>query len=83
MATISKRQDSPSGVFMVSVPGKRMDWMESALNFLEDDERASASSIICDLVIERARRRGWRPPAQVAVADARAAAPQSGGGGGE
>jgi len=50
------------GRFIVSVPARQVDRVESALTFLETAEDASASQVVVDLILGAARRKGWRTP---------------------
>ncbi len=54
--------ENMGGRFIVSVPARQVERVESALTFLEDVEAESASQIVVDLILAAARRKGWKPP---------------------
>ncbi len=54
--------ENMGGRFIVSVPARQVERVESALTFLEDAEAASASQIVVDLILGAARRKGWKTP---------------------
>lgn len=51
----------------MSVPLAWIEDLESALAFLEERERSTASKIMLDATIDRARRAGWKPQARRGV----------------
>lgn len=66
---ITRRDNSKSGRFSVSVNTRQSDMIEDALTYLENTTGKKYSQLIVDLVLANARDSGWKHEPVTAAAE--------------